>query len=368
MELGELEPAARALDAAVERASRFEDPGLTTAAVLTRLSVGYATDPQRVEARVVEEAERAISEFGASDRHDLLARAWRLLLRVHFAADAFGAAEEAIERMIEHAEAEGDLRRVRRGLGGLAICALYGPRPVAEAVARCEEVLLRVADDRKTTAVVECSLARLEAMQGSFDRARALYRQSRRTLREFGWALLAAMTSIDSGPIEMLAGDFEAAERELRADYDSLRRMGEQNYVSTVAGLLATALYELGRVDEADELAAVAAELGAPDDTTTQVVSRCVRAKILAGQGRFAEAETVACEAVELTDRTDYLEAQANARVDLATVYELAGDTEAADRALEAAAVRYERKGNVVAARAARARHRVRGAQLPLGG
>lgn len=366
-EMGELEAAAGALDEAVERAGRSGDRELETSARLTRLAVGYSTDPQRVEARVVEEAERAIAEFEAADRHDVLARAWRLLMRVHWHADAFGAAEAAIERTIEHAEAQGDHVRARRGLGGLAICAVYGPRPVAEAAARCEEVLARVADDRKVTAVAQCSLARLEAMRGNFPRARDLYRQSRGTLQQLGWALLAAMTSIDSGPIEMLAGDFEAAVRELRGDYESLQRMGEQNYISTVAGWLASALYELGRTEEADELTSISSRLGAPDDVSTQVLWRCVRSKLLARQGLAAEAETLAREAVDVVDRTDYIDAQGTTRVALATVHELSGDAAAASAALREAAERFERKGNVVAAGAARERLEALSAPLPLG-
>jgi hypothetical protein len=37
----------------------------------------------------------------------------------------------------------------------------------------------------------------------------------------------------------LLAGDLAAAESELRADYRRLEEMGERNYISTTAGLLA---------------------------------------------------------------------------------------------------------------------------------
>ena len=56
-----------------------------------------------------------------------------------------------------------------------------------------------------------------------------MYRKSRASLEELGWAFLAAQTSFDSGPVEMLNGDLEAAEREPRSDYESLERMGETN-------------------------------------------------------------------------------------------------------------------------------------------
>ena len=43
--------------------------------------------------------------------------------------------------------------------------------------------------------------------------------------------MLAALTSIDSGVVELLADDPVAAERELRRDYETLERMGERNYI-----------------------------------------------------------------------------------------------------------------------------------------
>jgi ATP/maltotriose-dependent transcriptional regulator MalT len=198
------------------------------------------------------------------------------------------------------------------------------------------------------TALAQCALARLEAMRGEFAHARILYRQSRGILEEFGWSLLAALTSIDSGPIEMLAGDPVAAEGELRRDYETLQAMDERNYISTVAGLLASAVYEQGRFDEADELARTAAELGAPDDVSTQYIWRCVRAKVLARRGHFAEAEALAVEAAGIIDGTDDLDAQGSALLDLAEVHRLAGNDGEQASVLTRAAELFGRKGNTV--------------------
>src|SRR5437879_11983474 len=83
------------------------------------------------------------------------------------------------------------------------------------------------------------AMSHLEAMQGNVPEARDLYRASRATLEELGWSFLAAQTSFDSGPVELLAGDPKAAESELARDYQTLERMGEKNYISTTAALLA---------------------------------------------------------------------------------------------------------------------------------
>ena len=85
--------------------------------------------------------------------------------------------------MIRHATAADDQVTARRFLGSLAISALYGPMPVPEAIATCEEVLARAQDDRKAKALAELAIGRLEAMRGNFERARLLYRRSRASLR-----------------------------------------------------------------------------------------------------------------------------------------------------------------------------------------
>ena len=77
---------------------------------------------------------------------------------------------------------------------------LYGPTPAGEAIAYCEEVLPRAAEDRKALAITEVALAHLEAMRGNFEVARVRYRRSRAVLEEFGYRFFAALTSLVSGP------------------------------------------------------------------------------------------------------------------------------------------------------------------------
>ena len=177
----------------------------------------------------------------------------------------------AAERTIRHATAAGDQVTARRFLGLLAISALYGAMPVVEAIATCEEVLSRAQDDRKAIALTELCIGHLEAMRGNFERARLLYRRSRASLEEFGYLLMAALTSLDSSVIELLAGDLTAAESELRTDYRRLEEMGERNYITTTAGLLADVLYRQGRYDESAEFAAVCERLASPDDVALPI-------------------------------------------------------------------------------------------------
>jgi class 3 adenylate cyclase/tetratricopeptide (TPR) repeat protein len=350
IETGEFTDADLVLSQAIAGADALGDRGLGVTAHLVRTQLAYSTDPEGGEAQVVEEVEQALPVLESVGDHQGLARAWRLLMLVHWTACRWGTAEEPAVRMIEEARLAGDRLLEIRSLSSLATCALYGPTPVPAAIERCEELLRTAAGDRKAEALIMCSIAHLEAMRARFDRARELYTRSRAALQELGWNLLAALTSIDSGTVEMLAGDPEAAERELRGDYETLKRMGERNYISTTAAFLSEALYEQGQLDDAEAFTRVSEEVAAPDDVSTQFLWRSVRAKILARAGRHDEAATMSREAVALIRRSEEPDSQATALADLAEVLRSAGKLTEAAVVLEESLALYGTKGNVVAA------------------
>jgi tetratricopeptide (TPR) repeat protein len=255
--------------------------------------------------------------------------------------------------LIEHAEAAGDAVMQARALPWLAVCAEYGPTPVADAIKTCEEILGRAGKDRKSEANTLRVLAHLEAMRGNFERARELYGQVKAILEELGWKRIAALAALVSGNVEMLGGDAIAAERELRHSYELLHELGEKNYISTIAGDLAEALYQQGRYDEAIRYSETCEELGSADDIASQVRWRCVRGKVGARRGEFEQAESLVGDALSLIRRSDDLNSQGDTLMDLAEVLGLAGKPETATLATAEAQELYERKGNVVSARRA---------------
>jgi tetratricopeptide (TPR) repeat protein len=358
IETGDFVVADERLTDAIEGAARLGDRGLETTARLSRLRLRYTTEPEQTEPLIAEEVERAIPMLEELGDHAGLSRAWRLVLQVNFTAGRYGAAEAAALRLMDHARQAGDPMLEARFLPSLGSCVLYGPTPVPVAVERCRELLERAGGDRRTEAIILCTLAHLVAMLGSADEARDLYRRSRAMLQELGWRFHAALTSIDSGAVEMLIGDPAAAERELRGDLEVLREMGERDYEPTVAALLSQALYQQGRLDEADGAALEAGSTAAPEDVFSQHLWRAVHAKVLATRGDNEAAAALAEEAVRLIAATDDPDSLGNAQMDLAEVYELGGRAEDAGRALEHALRAFEAKGNTVAA--ARAQKRLR--------
>ena len=360
VDIGELERAEAMLTEAVDRALSADEMGIARAAALALLQLRYTTDAHAVQVTIgqqesmVELVEHEIPELEAMGDDRALVRAFRLLTYVHWTGARFGDAAAAAERTIRHATAAGDQVTARRFLGSLAISALYGPMPVIEAIATCEEVLARAKDDRRAGALAELAIGQLEAMRGNFERARLLYRQSRASLEELGCLLPAALTSLASSVIEFLAGDLAAAESELRTDFRHLEEMGERNYISTTAGLLAEVLYREGRYDESAEFARVCEHLASPDDVASQFHWRCVRGKLRAREGAIDEAKSLLSAAMALIETSDQLDLQGYGLLDFAEVRELSGAPAEAAALSERAAGLFERKGNVVSALRAR--------------
>jgi hypothetical protein len=235
-----------------------------------------------------------------------------------------------------------------------ALVLLLGPTPAIEGIARCEELIRISTGDRRAQATTMVALAHLRAMVGDFDHARNDYRKGRATLEELGLRFDAALVSIDSGPVELLAGDPIAAEAELRKDYEALDTMGERNYISSIAGLLAEALYRQGRFEDARAQAAFCEEVAAPSDVSSQYLWRGVKGKLLARDGSDDEGIALATSGVDQTRTSDDIETQGNALMFLAETHHMAGrDDDAARSAAEACAL-FEAKGNVVSATRAR--------------
>ena len=233
---------------------------------------------------------------------------------------------------------------------------MYGPESVAAAIAHCEEALDLAAPNKRSEGIVLALLAELEALRGNVERGRMLYRRARSTLEDAGAGVHAHSMSSHSGPVELLAGDATAAEEELRRDFDTLTAMGETYFASSIAALLAEALYIQARYEEAEGFTRKSEELAPADDLWTQAVWRSVRAKALARDvGRLPEARRLASDAVDLLHPTDAPLWRADSLRDYAEVLSLAGEHDEARAFLTDALALYDQKGASVPSERARA-------------
>jgi tetratricopeptide (TPR) repeat protein len=232
----------------------------------------------------------------------------------------------------------------------------YGPTPV-------EEVLRWHEREHPTHALALRQRGILEAMHGRFDLARTLVADGDAAAAELGQTIWLAVGGMATWDVEMLAGDFVAAERAVRASCERLEEIGDTGYRATATAQLAESLYMRDRLDDAERETGVAEALAAPDDRVSQALWRQVGAKLHGRAGRPAEAERLAREAVALLCETDMVDYHARAVADLADVLGAVDLPEEASDELARAIALFEAKGNVVRAERARAAH----LELPLG-
>ena len=310
--------------------------GLCTLRLLSGATDNLAEDAQEA----LQACERLADDYS-------LAQAWSLVGRIDSLAGALRKAEHAWRQALSYAERGGYAAERAESVGWLLIAALFGPLPADEGIERCKYFHDAAGEEATIRAWCQVERSVLEAMQARFQLARDLLADGAETLRELGLNIYAANTAQEAFFIEMLAGDPAAAARVLRESYVALTRMGERGFLSTIAALLAQALYALGDYDEAEEFSRASADAAAADDVLSQVLWRAALAKVRARQGELERAEGLAREAVQIVEETDFLNDQANALLDLAEVLRLAGRRDEARAAAEDAARRYEQKANL---------------------
>jgi class 3 adenylate cyclase/tetratricopeptide (TPR) repeat protein len=349
LETGDLERTQDVIAETREAATTSADPRLQAHAAILELWVRLFIDPEGWADEAEREATRALSVFEDHDDEGGLARGWSLLGLLHLTKCDFGAAEEAWEKAVAHADAAGDHREKLESLSWVPLVVWGGRTPVEAGIRRCNEVLTRGGGDRKVMSAALFTAGNLEAMRGRFDEARVLFAQARSALEEVGLTVWIA------GPLtemrawaELWAGDAAAAERELRWAVTTLQRMGELAWLPTIAGILGEALYAQGRDEEAGAFISLCEETAGSDDAYSQGLLRSVRAKILARAGRTEEAVRLGREAVAIAQPTDFSFLQAFVLEGLGAVLREGGFPEEADAALADATRAYAHKGFVV--------------------
>jgi tetratricopeptide (TPR) repeat protein len=268
-------------------------------------------------------------------------------------AGAGADAAELQERALAHARAAGDERRAQAIARHIAAIALWGHEPVEPALARCHAILAEASSHSRGLVQASClmRIGGLEGLAGKFDQARATIATARVIMDDLGLHHQRAHSTDVAVLVEILAEDYEAAEREARHAYAVLAEMGDVTYQASEALLIAQALELQGRTDGAEEWLTTSNEI---DDTPDDPDSLVVEARILARRGRLDDA-------IELARRTlDRAGGQqvvpfADAGFTLAELLMRAGRNDEAALAAEECLRRYEAKGIVPLIRQAKA-------------
>jgi len=262
-----------------------------------------------------------------------------------------------LKRSIEHARRAGDRRAEVEALHWLIRMQWFGPQPTDAGIRRCEQILAEAETEPGLASVATQVLGVLYGLRGEFERGRTLIEQAGAVQIDLGMQIArAAGTSMMRASLELLAGDYEAAEGVMRPSLEILVEAGEKGYYSTGLGYLAEAVYGQGRYEEAEQLALAAEEAGGADDIETLRLSLGVRAKVLARRGESAEAERLVRRVIELLEPTDSLTGKAEVLLDLAEVLQLSGRRNEAETAAREAAELYAAKGAEAGVRVAETR------------
>ena len=355
---GEVDQAATVIATAIDAAKRAGDVGRVAHAVLGRLMLQSYTELETLLNEGQREIENVFETFEQLGDDSGLAIGWRLIAEISCTSGDCTSARDAIERAIEAARRAGEQRLEARALGRACWVVFFGPAPLDEVVAYIEPILswAERTGSRRLEADALRVLARVHAMRGNFTEARELLGAANTITTRLGEVLFGPWNANIGGFVELLAGDYEAAERAVRRSYETHARFfGVSGHSASLAGMLARILVALDRLAEAEHFAAISERFAASKDVDAQVKWRRARSRILASRSRLAEAERLAREEVAVADGTDWLDLRAEARMDLAHVLRRAQRPEEAHRVVDEAVELYERKGNLVAARSVQA-------------
>jgi tetratricopeptide (TPR) repeat protein len=296
--------------------------------------------------------EEVIRTLSSSPDKAALARALTLRGKMVFWNGQAQAALPDLEQAAALAAEAGDPEGEADSLQYVMATIHRGTTPVSAALERLDEIRVRAEGNRRLEVAYLTSRTYMEAMQLRFDAARELSGRALARAQELGvGVVIASHIRPAIGDLELLAGNYEAAEREFRIACVETEASGELGFLSSITPLLIDALLALGRDDEALEATERwrSDRLTVPEDTDAHAGWRRVRARALARKGEFEEAERMAREALEIMARTDAIDDRADVYVALSEVLRLAGRHDEATAAADEAARLFEAKGNLAA-------------------
>lgn len=323
--------AAAVADAAAERAGVAGDEAAAALARTVAANAGiHAGECSADELERLARAALPLLEACGDD--DGLVHVWQALGWVANMHSQLEAWADAIEQAHLHARRAG--HRIRGSLF-LSVPLAMGPRPASEALAKLDSL---IGDQPHPGDLMLRGV--LLAMLDRIEEAWAVAVPAAEKARELGVRPGAIWLS----EIALIAADQQAAAGYLRRGCEDLEASGATAQLSTYAAQLGRVLCTLGRLDEAEQLAAKGRELGDPEDVWTQALWRQAQALVHSARGQHTEAVRLAREAVDWWSRTDSLLRQGDAYCDLAQVLEVAGRRDEAAAALRGALDCYERK------------------------
>ena len=334
-------------------AAESGDPSLEARAALTSSLVRSIVDPggESVEGfrRVVTNAAEV---FETHDEKGNLASALAELAWSHWLTGDAAHMLQLSERALALATEAADPLALRDAADSVGRALVLGTTPCDVGIQRIDSVRRALSGYGVVDASIRLYLAEILGMMGEFDAATDHVREARELFEDLGQRRWSASSEGTSGLLAWWKGSMEAAERDLGSCYRFSVEHGGEIWGREAANY-ARVLLELGRIEEADEVAVSIAE-GTPEhEVESQILCRSVLGRILASGGDPVAGVDVAREGVRLAEGTDFVSLLAPALIDLAECLRIAGESGDVEL-VERASTLFERKHDKVGAMTAR--------------
>jgi tetratricopeptide (TPR) repeat protein len=292
-------------------------------------------------AEALADCEAAAAVLESAGDVDGLAEALTVAGRLRFWLGDIPASHAVLERAISCARQSGNHRAQMRASHWLAVTFSLLAIPADTGVTRTEQLLADAGGDRWAEADLLKPLCVLYAHVGRSADARAAIDRSQSIFAGFGAKLALTESAIPAAVTGLVIGDPAAAERYARRGLEACRAMSGQHYAKDLSALLAEALYEQGRFDEARQLID---EASAEPSPATVFSTGLIEAKLLARRGQFAAARELVGKPGAVPATTSLLQPLADMLRAAAEVERLAGAPGQAAASLRAALEIYERQ------------------------
>lgn len=343
--LGRFAEAQQLLLELAQRAAAAGDDVAARAARLEYTRIQFIVGPDPVPLSSIErEAAEAESFFTARGDDGGRCRAIFLEACVRLRQGLLSEAEQAFRANIGLADRADSVREKMANRWMLAEVLATGPVPAQRCLSEIEALALPGIEHPGL--LIHAGV--LYAMERRFDEGRERLDRAQRAVQEALHApRLLMFVAAARGAAELLAGDLGAAEAALRTWLDHARRTGERENLPAAAARLSLLLHEMGRLDEATELAALATATAPAEGVEAQALSAAASAMVAALRDPD-KALGLALEALRWAPAE-----MPNLRGDVhrivAGVCFARGDRARGDAALAEAARCYRAKGNLAA-------------------
>jgi hypothetical protein len=347
---------------AIEAAEAAEELGIAARAHLVLTQALGQIDPSHTYAQTRAEAAAALETLQRAGDDAGIVQATLTLALLLFYEGRCAESVEMTSRLLDRAPdlPSSDRRRIALYL---ATGSYYGPFSAEEGLRAHATASTLVKDSIVAQAQLDNMQTVFLAMEGKADESRAEGERAEHRWLDIGIPALSAYAYESRGEAERFLGRPDLAAEYFRRCVKIWDSLGETAFNSTMEALLALALCDLERFDDAELFVQRSRKLSAEDDFASQATMRMARARILSNRGIHGEALATTDEAIAINESTDYLAFVAESHEIRAVVLLADGKVHEARAEFEQTAEIYERKGIVPWAR--RVRHMLEGLEHP---